>query len=84
MYADVSKWFDVKNIVVRAGLEKDRWVLDLDTNVFIMMDDKELDSLKYAVDSAVFERDMGFEFAAHASDGTVDDLVHGADSGGKQ
>lgn len=84
MYIDVSNTFDLKELVVRRTVDGVKWVMHLDNGAFVILDDRELDELKYAVDSAVFERDMGFEFGAHAADGSLNDLLHGADSGGKK
>jgi hypothetical protein len=50
----------------------------------VMLDQSEMETLRYEIESAMAMRDAGAEFDAHASDGTVNDLVHGANSGGKQ
>jgi hypothetical protein len=84
MYVDVSNIVSMKDIVVRRTEVGEKWHMSLGVGAFAMLEDDELDQLKYAIDSAVFERDMGFEVAAHAADNSLDDLVHGADMGGKQ
>lgn len=84
MYIDVSNVVSLEHLVVRRTEIGNKWHLSLSDGAFAMLEDDELDQLKYAIDSAVFERDMGFEIAAHAADNSLDDLVHGADMGGKQ
>jgi hypothetical protein len=84
MYVDVSSMVSLKHLVVRRTEVGKKWHLSSGDSVFVILEDYELDQLKYAIDSAVFERDMGFEIAAHAADNSLDDLVHGADMGGKQ
>ncbi len=84
MYVDVSNFVSMNDVVVRRTDISDKWHVSLGASAFAMLEDDELDQLKYAIDSAVFERDMGLEFAAHDDDGSLDDLVHGADEGGKQ
>jgi hypothetical protein len=84
MYVDVSNFVSMSDVVVRRTDISDKWHVSFGASAFAMLEDDELDQLKYAIDSAVFERDMGFEFAAHSADGSLDDLVHGANEGGKQ
>jgi hypothetical protein len=84
MYIDMSAMIDIDRVKVSRASVDGQWRIDFGVWGFIMLPDAELDALKYEIDSAVFERDMGLEYGAHANDNTLMQLVHGADEGGKQ
>ena len=63
MFASVSGLVKNDEIVVQRTDDGESWYMRFGWTATFVMKDAELDALKYAVDSAVFERDMGLDGA---------------------
>jgi hypothetical protein len=83
MYITAYGLTDHKDIRVEP-VSGDKYGIQFSLSGYVMLDQSEMETLRYEIESAMAMRDAGAEFDAHAADGTVNDLVHGANSGGKQ
>jgi hypothetical protein len=64
MHASVSKTLHGEKFHIHKSAIGAGWVLTYGFPFMVILDDDELDNLKYAVDSAIFERDMGLDGAS--------------------
>lgn len=76
------------SVDIRARIADDRMVVSFGDYAFMSLTMNEVEQLQYEINAALMvERDKHaawLEADAHAADGTLSDMVHGGNAGGRQ
>ena len=83
MFMDITRFDDNVDIRVLKS-DGNKASIMLGHNGYLSLSMAELRTLKYEIDAMLHVDDVDGEFLAHAEDGTLADLVHGATAGGTQ
>ena len=83
MYVDVSRLDEDVDVSVSLGPDG-RVSMLIGYGTYLRMSMDELHNLKYEIDSLIMTGALDGEVLAHDEDMSLSELVHGANSGGKQ